>query len=323
MRIDVSEMKTYRECKRKHQFSSRNRFHLRPIVNNANLIYGTQMHEALAMMYLGASLDDIIAWIDREVTDTIYNRIMTINMTGYYNGPYQQDLKDYVFLDVERGFNFPVACVSPDCKWPDDIIQESVRKIEDGTGWVGVDKDGCEQELLSVCGSIDMIVINVKEGTLDGFEHKSAKNFRPPIYDLVDEQPRMYSIALKQILKEYHAAGKYLEIQETGAIHLNQIRKLQTRFDWRRTPCKYAEQDLDRFMQRFIIDAKQIANETAADALPTPGFMKCQMCDYATLCMHYGYCDIEFNELKKEFDGEYEVREHDHLDEKAERTAEE
>ena len=49
MRVDVSEVKSYRECKRKHQFSSRNRFHLRSTIPNPNLVFGTQFHEVLAM----------------------------------------------------------------------------------------------------------------------------------------------------------------------------------------------------------------------------------------------------------------------------------
>ena len=47
------------------------------------------------------------------------------------------------------------------------------------------------------------------------------------------------------------------------------------------------------------------------------------MCDYADLCMHYGYADIDRDELLNEFEGEFEVRDCDHLDEKAQRHNEE
>lgn len=317
MRIDVSEVKAFRECKRKHQFSSRNRFHLRPIKPNDNLVFGTQFHEVLAMMYMGTDLDKILEWVNREVVDSVYWKVMDMMVKGYYNGPYQEDKKRYVVLDVEKSFCYPIGL-------RDHTAEEhaNIKYAKDLEGqWYGYDEDGVMYEAICACGSIDMICIDSQTGSLVGFEHKTAKNFRPDIYDLVDEQPRLYFWALKQILEDYHAQGKYLEVTESGPIYLNQVRKLQTKFDYHRSVCKYSDEDLNRFMKGFVRSAQLISDGT--DILPEPGFMKCQMCDYADLCMHYGYCDINRDELVKEFEGEYEIREFDHLEEKASRHNEE
>lgn len=314
MRVDVSEVKSYRECKRKHQFSSRNRFHLRSTIPNPNLVFGTQFHEVLAMMYMGTSIDKILEWINTEVTDSVHWKVMDCMAKGYYNGPYQEDERRYVVIDIEKSFNYPVATV-------DSVDIVEYTRDESGI-WRGVDVDGLLHETICVCGSIDMVCIDVATGKLVGFEHKTAKNFRPEVYDKLDEQPRVYSWALRKILEDYHKQGKYLEVTEVGPINLNQVKKLQTKFDYHRTPCEYTDSDLCNFMEAFVRSAREIAGNPDV-CNPTPGFMKCQMCDYADLCMHYGYADIDKDELLSEFEGEFEVRDCDHLDEKAQRHNEE
>lgn len=315
MRVDVSEVKSYRECKRKHLYSSRNRFHLRSTIPNPNLVFGTQFHEVLAMMYMGTSIDKILEWINAEVTDSVHWKVMDNMAKGYYNGPYQKDKDRYVVIDIEKSFNYPVGAI-------DDNMFPIVKFIKDEEDvWWGVDEEGSLHEAICVCGSIDMICIDAWTGKLVGFEHKTAKNFRPEVYDKLDEQPRVYSWALKKILADYHAQGKYQEVLETGPIFLNQVKKLQTKFDYHRSECEYTDADLNNFMLAFVRTVTQIADSTACN--PDPGFMKCQMCDYADLCMHYGYADIDKDELLNEFEGEFEVRDCDHLDEKAQRHNEE
>lgn len=321
MRVDVSEVKTYRECHRKHEFSSRNRFHLRPIAPNDNLVFGTQFHEVLAMMYMGTSLDKILEWINEEVTDSVYFKIMTCMANGYYNGPYQEDKDRFQVIDIEKSFNYPVGCKD---LYASRNYLLTYSKDEDDN-WVAVDENGEVHEAITICGSIDMVVIDKKTNMMCGFEHKTAKNFRPEVYNLVDEQPRVYSWALRKILKDYHDQGKYLDVKEVGPIYLNQVKKLSTKFAHERAACQYTEGDLNNFMQAFINTVKRIAihENDQLDMLPQPGYMKCSMCDFADLCMHYGYASINLDALTREFDGEFEVRDHDHLDEKAQRHNEE
>lgn len=293
MRIDVSEVKCFRECKRKHQFSSRNRFHLRLKTPNANLVFGTQFHEVLHMMYLGTDIDKIIAFINKEVSDDPNALRMMLTMTkGYFEGPYQEDKEKYQVIDIERSFNFP------------GVINKETGEVE-----------------VEFCGSIDMVCINKVTNELVGFEHKTAKNFRPEIYDKIDEQPRLYTLALRNILKELHSQGKFLEVQEVGPIYLNQVKKLLTKFSYSRVECTYTEEDLENFLTGFENDAKRISNSAEME-LPEPGFMKCQMCDYAPLCAKYGYGSVQLEDVTKQFGDEFEVREIDHLEEKVERNME-
>ena len=312
MRVDVSEVKTFRECKRKHQFSSRNRFHLRPKTPNDNLIFGTQFHEVLHSMYLGTTLDKILEWINNEVVDSVLWKVMDNMATGYYNGPYQTDKDKYAVIDIEKSFNYPLAPVD------NNFVNYHAELIDDK--WVAIDNETGEIcDMICACGSIDMVAVDTDTGELVGFEHKTAKNFRPEVYDLVDEQPRLYSWALKQILEDYHKQGKLLDIDKTGPIFLNQVKKLSSKFDYHRSVCKYSDEDLNNFMKGFIESARQINEGKDTSVLPEPGFMKCQMCDYADLCMHYGYEHIEKQELLKEFEDAFEERDIDHLDEKTER----
>lgn len=318
MRIDTSEVKTYRECTRKHMYSSRNRYHLKPVAPNENLVFGTQFHEVLHMMYLGSSLDKILEWIRAEVTEPNALRMMINMATGYFEGPYQQDKDEYTVLDIEKSFEYPIGVVGEEAH-PELLtyyIDDADKK------WMACNVASGEiYEAVVVCGSIDMICIEKSTGKLVGFEHKTAKNFRPEVYDLVDEQPRVYSWALMRILDDYHKQGKYLEVKQTGAIYLNQVKKLLTKFDFKRSACEYTYSDLEGFMKMFVVTANKISN--SYDTTPEPGYMKCQMCDYADLCMHYGYAEPTLEDLQQEFDGEFVVRDVDHLEEKAHRHNEE
>lgn len=320
IRVDCSEVKFLKSCARKHMYSSRNRMHLQPTIPNENLIFGTQFHEVLAMMYLETPLDKILEWIDREVTDPVKLRVMNAMATGYYDDPYQKDKKNYVVIDVEKGFCFPIDVVDGplQCDFKYMLAPMNPDDANSATEWIAVDAYGAVHETICACGSIDMICIEVPTGRLVGFEHKTAKNFRPDVYDLVDEQPRLYTLALARILADYHAQGKYLEVQESGPIYLNQVKKLSSKFDYKRVSCSYTLEDLAAFRKDFANKAKAIATGACGDA-PSPDFMKCQMCDYADLCAHYGYKEVKKEELLDEFEGEFEVRDHDHLDEKASR----
>lgn len=321
MRIDVSEIKTYRECKRKHQFSSRNRLHLVPMKSADNLIFGTQFHEVLHAIYLGTPIEKVLEWIRKEVDDSVYQKTMLAMAEGYYNNIYLPKDKDrYEVVDIEKSFSIPIGVVGD--QEPGSHAWE-YQEI-DGKLWGINPTTGEMNEAIVACGSIDMIAIDTSTSPLRlvGFEHKTAKNFRPEVYNVLDEQPRLYSIALRQILKDYHKAGKLLEVTEVGPIYLNQVKKLQKNFDSVRTECMYSNSDLRNFMRYFLKTTQAISEDTkhGVEEPLEPGYMRCQLCDYANLCMHYGYGDINKEELLDEFSEEYHVREVDHLDEKLERS---
>lgn len=286
MKVDVSEIKSLRSCERKHQFSSRNKFHLVPTVPNPNLFLGTVFHECLHSMYMGTSVGNILKYIENNVKDSVQYAVLTNMIKKYYEGPFADDMIRYTVVDIERSFQYPLY-------------------ISEDTG-----------EVVEVCGSIDMLVIDNDTKMLVGFEHKTAKNFRPDIYDLVDEQPRVYFWAMQQILKEWHKQGQHLDIIGVDCVMINQVKKLQRGFDYKRVECRYPEEDIANFFTGFIRDAQRIQRPEDLVTVPQPDFMKCQMCDYVSLCMHYGYKKVDMDDLLEEFEGEYKVREQDHLEDK-------
>lgn len=294
-RVDVSEVKTFRECVKKWEYSSRHKFHLRPKINPPAFAFGTLYHEALHAMYLGTDVDKILAMTLKEISDPVEERVMTNMITGYYDYPYQVDKERYIVLDIEFGFSMNIP-FGEHTQVPD----------------------------LQLCGSIDMITIDKEDMCLWGFEHKTASRFRPEVYNKMDEQPRLYYEALGLYWDAHKEKLEELGCVGIGGILLNQVKKVQKAFDYRRVVCQYEPKDRERFMKAFLRTAEAIwikTNSTEYE-LPEPGYMKCQMCQFASVCDHFGYDEAPLQSILKEFDEEYSVRDTDHLEEKIERKAE-
>ncbi len=291
MRVDCSEVKTLKECKRKHLFSSRNRFHVVPKKPADNLRFGTVWHDCLHELYLAKDptykLDEILGRKPcTEAGIPELERTLTNMLQGYYEGPFMEDIARYKVLDIERGFNI--------------VVERPAGPIE-------------------ICGSIDMVCVDKTDLTLVGFEHKSAKNFRPDVYDALDEQPRLYFWALG-ILWDTIPAFREAAPNGVKGILLNQVKKLITKFEYKRVMCIYSDNETQVFINDFIDKASAIEEGNFKDT-PEPGYMKCQMCDYAPLCLKFGYAEPSgTDELTnvKDADGNelFEVRQIDHLDEK-------
>jgi hypothetical protein len=314
IRFDVSELKTFKECGRKWELSSRNAYHLRPRVAAPNLVFGTLFHEALHGLYAAAepNVDGILETLMRELTgDAVAQKVMTTMIKGYYSGPLQDDKAKYKILDIERGFEIPVPelymCINP----------------ESGEIVPGPD-------VVVICGSIDMIAIDRETNAVWGFEHKSCKNFRTDVYHMLDEQPKMYYLALKQIIDELNAKKS----QETppyilGGLIVNEVKKLSNKFEYQRRICKYSIMQQAKFYSSVLHFGEQIVKaaqrmEHEDLNLPTsPSYLKCAMCDYANICSQYGDDNLELEVILDEFAEEYQVREVDHLDEKMERAVDE
>jgi len=294
MRIDVSEVKSFRECKRKWAFSSRNMWHLRPRAPKPALAFGTLFHEGLHTLYLSGNLDKALETTLRELSDPAEIRTMTAMLTGYANNVLRNDLEEYKVLDIEHMFELEIPPFS--------------------------------EKGIVLCGSIDMLAVTA-DNVVWGFEHKSCGRFRDPLYTAVDEQPRLYTVALKQYIdmlnmdwasKHDGEYGPYT----LGGIFINEVRKVQRSFDHRRTPCTYTEKDLQRFMDGFYISCSGIVQSQADGYIPDPepGYLKCSMCDFKEVCDTYKYNEPVLEDVLDEFSEELMVRDIDHLDEKLERS---
>jgi hypothetical protein len=297
MKVDVSEIKTYKSCKRQWVLTSRNRFHLRPAVTPSHFALGTIFHESLAMLYLGNPLEKVMEFVRKEMTNDNETALLAM-IPGYYRNVLPNDLDRYKVLDIEHHFSF-VPC-DPESG---EVIDPDVE----------------------VCGSIDMIVLDVAENAIYGFEHKTCKNFRDTSFMWMDEQPRVYTHALGIYVAEYnekHKNDEGFEPVTLGGIYINEVKKLLRDFKYQRTLCKYPTDDMKNFMRAFFGTCCACHQSVVNDdpGVPSPSYFGCSMCDYRTICETYMYSTLDKDEVINEFQEEFKVRESDHLEEKAERS---
>ena len=294
IRVDVSEIKTYKSCRRQWLLSSRNRFHLRPIVTPAHFELGTIFHESLAQLYLGVPVERVMEDVKKNMKDDSEAALLAM-IPGYAREVLPGDLDRFKVLDIEHHFSF--VPTDPE------------------TGEV-IDPD------IEVCGSIDMIVLDPEENAIYGFEHKTCKNFRDASYIWMDEQPRVYTYALMPYVDKYNASHPGATPATLGGIYLNETKKLLRQFQYNRTLCKYPEDDLKNFMYAFFGTCCACHQSVATNdpAYPSPSYMGCSMCDYKTICETYMYGTLDKDTVIEEFKEEFKVREVDHLEEKEDRS---
>lgn len=333
MKVDVSEIKTFKTCKRQWQLSSRNRFHLRPMITPPAFAFGTIFHEALAQLYLGVSFEKVMEMVKREMCGDDDIALLAM-LKGYYKEVLPDDLDRFKVLDIEH--HFEILPTSSDGEYLFDMVP-----AKDAQG------NPVMEPALAVVGSIDMIVLDVMQNKIYGFEHKTCKTFRDESYLWMDEQPRVYTWALQQYVREYNAKQEraYLkacdeaeaahisptdtehypvkpEPATLGGVYLNEVKKLLRQFQYKRTLCIYSDEDLDNFLQAFFETCTQCKHAVDNDSLmlPQPSYMGCQMCSYKTICMTYMYNNLSKDTILNEFSEEFVEREEDHLEEKAERS---
>lgn len=299
MRVDVSEVKSFKHCKRQWQLSSRNKFHLRPKVTPAAFATGTLFHESLHSLYLNVPLEKVMENVKKEANEN--DACLLAMIPGYARNVLPGDMERFTVLDIEHKF-----------------IIEPVEGLD-----------------IQICGSIDMICVENGTNKIYGFEHKTAKNFRDTSFLWMDEQPRIYTVALKQYVEEINER-RYSEWQKAGGnpeeepvaftlggIYINEVKKLLRDFKYQRTLCTYPEDDLQNFFDSFFNTCCAIKHAVDENtfATPSPSYFNCSMCDYRGVCETYMYSNISKEEILDEFSEELIEREIDHLDEKVEREA--
>lgn len=318
MKVDVSEIKTFKSCRRQWQLSSRNKFHMRPIVTPPQFALGTIFHESLAQLYLGVPYEKVMEMVRREM-QTDNDAALLAMIPGYYQKVLPGDLDRYRVLDIEHHFEIAPKTSDGEYLFPLEPM------VDKNTGEVQYDGNGNPLMVSSllVCGSIDMIVLDEAQNKIYGFEHKTCKSFRDESYLWMDEQPRVYTWALKEYVAAYNA--KHGTNCELGGVYLNEVKKLLRNFQYQRTLCVYTDEDLDNFMQAFFEDCLSCkhAVDTNSYAAPKPSYFTCNMCSFKTICTTYMYANLDKAEVLDEFKEEFVERTEDHLEEKAERSTEE
>lgn len=293
MRVDVSEVKTFKTCKRQWQLSSRNKMHLRPMVTKAVFATGTLFHESLHALYLGAPLEKVMNNVRKEMHGD-GDACLLAMIPGYEQNVLYDDLDRFTVKDIEHKFDIDIS------------------------EWLGL-----KPETLRVCGSIDMICIEKGTNKVFGFEHKTAKTFRDSSFLWMDDQPRVYTMALIEYinkLNELHPEENYT----LGGIYINEVKKLLKKFDYRRTLCVYPDDDLENFWASFVSTCSEVYGSTGhvnGFEKPSPSYFNCSMCDFRDICETYMYSSLNKEAILEEFSEEFVEREMDHLDEKAERSS--
>lgn len=340
MKIDVSEIKVFKGCRRQWELSSRNKFHLRPKVTPASFALGTIFHEALAQAYLGVSQDKVMEMVRKEMS-TDSDAALLAMVPGYYKNVLPGDLDRFVVLDIEHHFEIEPTDANGGYIFP----REHQTDLKTGELLYYQNGEPIVKSSVIICGSIDMIVLDRDTNKIYGFEHKTCKSFRDPSYLWMDEQPRVYTWALKQYVEEYNQRqwdaykkacrtydntdGVSKKPQEPspatlGGVYLNEVKKLLRQFQYQRTLCTYEQEDLDRFMESFFQDCFACKNAVDSDsyAAPKPSYFGCNMCQFNTICTTYMYKKLNKSEVLNEFSEEFAERTEDHLEEKVERSTE-
>lgn len=296
MKVDVSEIKSFKGCKRQWQLTSRNKFNLRPVVTPSHFALGTIFHEALHQMYLGVPLEKVMTFVKSEMSPKDDVALLAM-IPGYYKNVIPYDLDRYKVLDIEHHFNFV----------PRDLETDKILNPD-----------------IEVCGSIDMIVLDELENAIYGFEHKTCKNFRDESFMWMDEQPRVYTYALKLYIEDYNRKHPEAKPATLGGIYINEVKKLLRDFQYHRTLCTYPEEDMVNFMRAFFMTCcachdTVVNNE---EVYPSPSYFNCSLCDYKSICSTYMYASLNRGDIVREFGDEYKINDVDHLDEKVERSIE-
>lgn len=302
MKCDVSEIKTFRHCKRQWQLSSRNQFHLTAMVQPTAFAVGTVFHESLHKLYLGKDIEEVKDYIANSEVSKDDKVLLYSMIQGYYRNVLYKDQERFDVLDIEYHFEIPVKEMCIELGIPVELVAD------------------CED--VTLCGSIDMICVDKVTGEVWGFEHKTAKNFRNEVYCWMDEQPRLYYAALLRRVKQWNENSKGAsDLYKLGGVYINEVRKLIRASESKRTALSYPEDDLRNFMYGLltsVAECHRMVNNEGIPRVPQPDYMVCTNCMYNTICQTYQYADIKLPELLSEFDMEFKVRENDHLEEKTE-----
>jgi len=292
MRVDTSEVKSRNKCPRAWYLTSRNGLNLVSKSPNPNFQFGTAIHNALHSMYLsrGEKVDAAIETCLRSISDPADQRVAQTMLTGYATEVLPGDLEEFTVIDIEHGFKIPLAEFHP--AFSDSGFTYTT------------------QEIIEVCGSLDMLAVRNCDNTLWVFEHKTCRSFRDDSFILMDEQPRTYFEALMQYIDQHPEKG-----YKPGGVFINELKKTVKFFSHKRTTCIYDDDERAAFCYAFGMRVLQCQ---MLEAAPQPDFIKCSACDVKDICTYFGYSGsgMDTAAILDEFGEEFAVREVDHLDEK-------
>lgn len=265
--FSANEIRTFCDCGRKRYYASRDLLAVRATKTTPALSIGTAVHKWLQTMYSKSS--DLLQERDSDFSieqcrAAAEDIRATIDIEGFLN-----DLEDdnkKIFMCITQNYFETIV---------EDLTRYTVLGCE-----VDFQMDDWPTVDAMYHGQIDMIVLDRVEQRVKFFEHKTCKDFRPEIYNRFDIQLHIYDT--------YGRAYSHELDLPWGGMILNEIKKAKTErgYAHHRMYYEYSFKEHDAFF-RWLAAKTYAAIESRHE--PCNNYMTCKMCDYAPICLKYGY----------------------------------
>lgn len=265
--FSANEIRTFCDCSRKRYYASRDLLAVRATKATPALSIGTAVHKWLQAMYTRASdlLQERNSDFSIEQCEAAVDEIRaTIDVDGFLSELDDDNKK--IFMCITENYIGTIA---------EDLTKYTVVGCEVDfqlNDWPVVDT--------MYHGQIDMIVLDREEQSIKFFEHKTCKDFRPEIYNRFDIQLHIYDTYGRVYSQDMDLAW--------GGMILNEIKKAKTErgYAHHRMYYKYSFKEHDDFF-KWLTRKTRMAIDSVHE--PCNNYMTCKMCDYAPICLKYGY----------------------------------
>ena len=270
--LSANEVRQFTECPRKRYYASRDCLAIRVNKPSKNLELGKAVHMYLGYMYV-------------ELNKLVQERLVNNGIAPEYEEVEKlfNDVPEFTLPEVdERGFPVSLgdekvfACITRNYR--EQLIQDCVDYEIIGPE-VAFQMNHWPNENTLTHGNIDLVVKERVSGLIHFFEHKTCASFRPEIYDRFDIQLHIYA-----------AYGRKTYGDAFGGMILNQIKNAKTDvgYDAERRFYNYNNTEEKDFFNWISGKASAITSPSNNHA-PCNNYMSCKMCEYAPLCMKFGY----------------------------------
>lgn len=266
--FSANEIRTASECPRKRYYSSRDCLAIRENRPAKALLLGSAVHACLQYYYTE---------LDKKIKEAGLNEPSLEDCQDLLDTIPEFKLENYEQLDKDTQKVFDLIHSMYREQVAVDLVDYEVLACE-----LAFHMNNWPIEDVMYHGYIDMVVRNRISRKIYFFEHKTCTNFRPDIYDRFDVQLHIYA-----------AYGKVFADENAcifGGMILNQIKKAKTErgYETKRNVFEYSEAEYASFFNWLTRKTAAIVSPNN-DHAPCNNYMTCKMCEYAPICMKYGY----------------------------------
>lgn len=274
--FSANEIRQYSECARKRYYSSRDCLAVRAVKPNGNLVLGKKVHEMLEYYYMHGqeAIEKLInqeevrgSELPRELVEQALTLVEPFQLTDDDVEALGADLSTFGCIHE----NYKAERLIDDlCKY-EPLICEMEFKL---SNW--------PLDSVQYHGQIDMVVRERATSKIWFFEHKTCRDFRPEIYNRFDIQLHLYTVTGHNYCSAKGA--------EWGGIILNEIKKAKTARSYaeHRMFYDYSNTEMASFVNWLTAKTKAAISPSNFHE-PCNTYMTCKMCEYANICLAYGY----------------------------------